>query len=168
MDDLPRCRDCTERVSRRYTNSMAKRPDNVTPMVRYQAVNRDTGEVTDIDGPAFRRGKKRGRRRMFALIDLEAQARLELTGQEWAVLHVIMRAVNAETNEARIGREEIAADLGVAAPNVTRVMRTLRDRRIITTLRQGVHRVNAHLMFRGSAQDWDTITETEREPQWKR
>lgn len=147
---------------------MPKHPDNVTPLVTYEATNQRTGEVFDIEGPAFRRGKKRGKKRMFALMDLESLDRLELTGQEWAVLHKIMRSVNVDTNEARIMVGEIADTLGIAQPSVSRVLRTLRDRRIIKTLRLGVHRVNPHVMFRGSAQDWDTVTENEREPVWHR
>jgi len=147
---------------------MPESHDNVTPMVRYQAIDRATGEVTDIDGPAFRRGKKRGRKRMFALMDVETFRRLDLTGQEWRVLHEIIANINADTNEARVSRAEIAERLDIAPPNVTRIMRNLRDRRIVKTLRNGVHRVNAHLVFRGSVPDWDTVTESEREPVWHR
>lgn len=105
---------------------------------------------------------------MYAMVDLESLDRLELTGQEWAVLHRLMRAVNQETNEARVGIMEIATDLDLHAPAVSRVMKTLRERRIIETLRQGVHRVNSHIMYRGSNQDWDDATDTEREPLWRR
>lgn len=105
---------------------------------------------------------------MYGLVDLEMQARLDLTGQEFRVLHTVMAAVNSETNEAAIGVKQIAETLMIPAPGVSRIMKTLRDRRIIFTLRQGVHRVNTHLMFRGSNQDWDIATDTEREPQWER
>lgn len=105
---------------------------------------------------------------MYALIDLEAIRDLELTASEYAVLSHIMAAVNAETNEASIGLMEIAAQLEVAESSVARTMKSLRERNIVVTRRQGIHRVNSHIMFRGSNQDWDIATDTEKEPTWKR
>lgn len=137
-------------------------------MTRYHAIIPETGEVVDIEGPAFRRGKKRGKRRVFALMDLDALQRLELTAAEWRVLHYMMGKVESDSNECRVARAEIATGLGVAPPNVTRVLQTLRARRIIFTYRYAVHRINAHIMFRGSVQDWETLTDTEPEPIWGR
>lgn len=105
---------------------------------------------------------------MYALIDLESLADLELTASEYAVLAKIMAAVNAETNEASITLAEVAAQLSVAESSVARTMKSLRERNIVITRRQGAHRVNSHIMFRGSNQDWDIATDTEKEPVWKR
>lgn len=131
-------------------------------------VVRGTGEVLDVEIPAKRGRRRKGRRKVYAMVDLESLDRLELTGQEWDVLTRLMRAVNQETNEARIGVVEMAQDLGIAQPNVSRIMKTLRERRIIETLRQGVHRINSHIMYRGSNQDWDDATDVERAPLWRR
>lgn len=105
---------------------------------------------------------------MYALMDLEALADLELTASEFAVLTKVMRYVNAETNEAAITLAEIAKQLDVAESSVARTMKSLRDRNIVVTRRQGIHRVNSHIMFRGSNQDWDIATDTEPEPVWSR
>lgn len=105
---------------------------------------------------------------MYALVDLEMQARLELTGQEWTILHHIMAAVNGESNEAKITVGDIARELDIVQPTVSRVIKHLRDRRVIFSIDARTHRVNTHLMFRGSNQDWDIATETEREPVWAR
>lgn len=105
---------------------------------------------------------------MFALVDLEVLDQLELSGLEWTVLHRIMRAVNPETNWANVQAVEIAAELHCTPPNVQRVMKDLRRRRIIETLKRGMHRVNPHIMFRGSNQDWDTATDRAPEPIWER
>ena len=105
---------------------------------------------------------------MYAMIDLESIRDLELTAAEYAVLSHIMGAVNGETNEAAITLAEIAAATGTAEPNVARTMKSLRERNIVTTRRRGIHRVNSHIMFRGSNQDWDIATDTEKEPVWKR
>lgn len=143
-------------------------PENVIPMTTRQGVIRTTGEVVDVEVPAQRGRRRKGRRKVYAMVDLESLDRLELTGQEWEVLTRLMRAVNQETNEARVAVAEIAEDLGIAPPNVSRVLKGLRERRIIETLRQGVHRVNSHIMFRGSNQDWDDVSDVEKEPLWRR
>jgi DNA-binding transcriptional ArsR family regulator len=137
-------------------------------MVTHQAVRQDTGEVFDLAMSARVGRRRKAKRKMYALMDLEALDELELTGSEWEVLHCIMRAVNPETNEANISISEIGDRVGVAPQNVSRSMKELRDRRIVFTLRLGTHRVNAHIMYRGSNADWDIATDTEHEPTWKR
>lgn len=143
-------------------------PENVVPMTTKTGVIRDTGEVFDYLTPAKQGRRRKGRRKVYALTDLESLKRLQLSAQEWSVLHVVMAAVNPETNQAAIGVNQIAEELDILAPAVSRVMKTLRERRVIETLRQGVHRVNSHIMFRGSNQDWDDATDIEREPLWRR
>lgn len=142
--------------------------DVEVPTARYRAVIPETGEVIDIDGPQLRGRRKKGKRRAFALVDLLSLVRLELTGREWATLHQIMRATNPETNEAHIAQTEIADNMGIRRAGVARVFGTLRERNIITTLRPGVHRVNSHIMHRGSTQEWEIVSATEKEPLWRR
>jgi len=105
---------------------------------------------------------------VYAMMDLEALDELVLSAAEWRVLHRIMRSVNVETNEARVSIADLGRELDMAPSNVSRIMRELRDRRIVYTLRLGTHRVNPHIMFRGSNQDWDIATDTEKEPIWER
>lgn len=138
-------------------------------MARTPAYNHDTGEVLELS-IAQPRGRKRrkGKRKMFALTDLESLALLDLTGAEWRVLTRIMRAVNPETNEARITQTEIAEELSMAQPNVSRIVKMLRERRILFALSASGYRVNAHIMYRGSNLDWDTATDNEVEPVWTR
>lgn len=147
---------------------MSDIPENIPPMTRYRGVVPSTGEVIDIDAPATRARRRNSRRKIFALVDLEAMNLLELTGREWSILHAIMRAMDPETNESRISLVEISESLGIAASAVSRAMNVLRARRIVFTLRRSVHRVNSHIAFRGSNQDWDMATDTERLPLWKR
>ncbi len=137
-------------------------------MTTTMGVVRDTGQVVDVEVPARQGRKRKGRKKVFALMDLESLKRLELTAQEWDVLTALMAAVNPETNQAHIGVSALAADIGVHQPNVSRIMKSLRERRIIETLRQGVHRVNSHIMFRGSNQDWDEASTREKEPLWRK
>jgi len=102
------------------------------------------------------------------MVDLEVLDQLELSAAEFAVLTRVMRAVHPETNEAHVTLQEISHDVVMARPNVSRVMRDLRDRRVLYTEARGLHRVNPHIMFRGSNQDWDVATETAKEPIWRR
>lgn len=105
---------------------------------------------------------------MFALMDLDALKQLQLTGAEWSVLHCIMRATDPENNQAPITVQQIAADCEMAEPNVSRIMRELRGRRVVTTLRRGIQKVNPHIMHRGQIDDWNTATDHELEPIWSR
>lgn len=105
---------------------------------------------------------------MYALIDLESLDRIELVGGEFEVLSRIMRSVNPETNIAYVLQRVIAEDVHMAQPNVNRILRALRERRIIFDVADGGFRVNSHIMFRGSNQDWDIATDSEEEPEWSR
>lgn len=147
---------------------MATEPTIEQPTTRYRGVVESTGEVVSIDAPAVRGRRRKGKRRIFALVDLAALDRLMLTGQEWTILHRLMRSVNPETNEAVITQAEIAEDLGFMPSRVGQVFKTLRERHIVFTLRNRVHRINYHLMFRGSTQDWEIVSASEREPLWRK
>ena len=145
-----------------------RKPSNVTPITTRQGVIQHTGEVVSVEFPAQRGRRRRGRRKVYAMVDLEVLDQLELSAAEFAVLTRVMRAVHPETNEAHVTVTDLAHDVGMLRPNASRVMSDLRDRRILYTEAQGVHRVNPHIMFRGSNQDWDVATETAKEPIWRR
>jgi DNA-binding MarR family transcriptional regulator len=128
----------------------------------------ETGEVVTLQMSSRVGRRKKGKKKMFALVDLEALAELELSAAEWRVLRRLMRHVNPETNQANVSLAELGEAVGMAAPNTSAIMRRLRARRIVFTLRRGTHRVNAHIMYRGSNADWDIATDTEPEPIWRR
>lgn len=134
----------------------------------HQGINHATGEIIDVAMPATRGRRRKGRRKVFAMVDLEALDQLELTGFEWRVLHAVMRRVDVETNWSHFTVVGLARALGVASPSISRVLRELRGRRIVETLEPGIHRVNPHIAFRGSNQDWDTATDSHPEPLWRR
>lgn len=144
------------------------KPGNVTPITTRQGVIQSTGEVVDVEFPATRGRRRVSRRKSYAMVDLDALDQLELTGMEWRVLHRMMRAINQETNEVRIRGSELARDTGMDPASISHILSGFRDRRIIKTLRLGQHRINPHLVYRGSNQDWDTATEFHPEPLWRR
>ena len=143
-------------------------PETEMPMTRFRGVVPSTGEVIDIDAPAARGRRRKSKHRVFALADMGALARLEMTGREWDFFWTVARHLNPETNEARITLSEIADNLGMQRQNASKMSTELRKRGILITLRRGVHRINAHLLFRGSNLDWDAVTISEREPLWRR
>jgi DNA-binding MarR family transcriptional regulator len=144
------------------------KPSNVTPITVHPGVIQSTGEIVDVDFPAVRGRRRTGRRKVFALVDLEALDRLQLGAAEWRVLHHVMRTVHPDTNDCAISGATIARDLQMHPSNVSRALQGLRSRGIILPVRHGHHRINSHIMYRGSNQDWDTATDGEREPIWRR
>lgn len=144
------------------------KPSNVIPLTHHSAVVQSTGEVLDLTMSARVGKRRKAKRKMYALMDLESLAQLQLRTSQWRVLTRLMRAVNPEDNQARISLTEIGEDIGMARSNVSRVMRELVDRQIVFMVRLGQWRVNAHIMYRGSNADWDIATDTDPEPTWGR
>lgn len=145
-----------------------RKPQNVTPITTRHGVIQSTGEVVDVEFPATRGRRRTSRRKAFAMVDLHSLDRLELSSAEWRILTHVMRTVHPDTNECAISGTQIARDLQVHPSSVYRTLADLRGRRIILPLRAGRMRINAHIMYRGSNQDWDLATDTEREPLWRR
>lgn len=133
-----------------------------------EGIVRGTGEVVDISITEGRGRRKKGARKVFALIDVEATAKLDLTPSQWRVLMQLIRAINKETGESRVSTAEIAREVGMAASNVSRTLSELRARRIVRTITPGAHRVSPHIAFRGSADEWDLATDETPEPDWSR
>lgn len=128
-----------------------------------------TGEEVTVMIPEKRAARRRTRRRVYGLIDLEAMARLEMTAAEYQLLFQIASHVNLETGEARVTVREIARRLGRASSNVSNTLAALRERRIVTSPRPRVHVVNPHLLYRGSNKEWDIAMESVvGEPRWRR
>lgn len=134
-------------------------------------VDRDTGQVTEGDATWEEPGKRgrKGKKMTFAMLHTapDGIGRLDLTGQGWRVLMQIIAATSAETHTARISVNEIADNLGIAASNASRGLSGLIDRRIVFRLRQGHYRVNTHIAYRGSAEDWGQDYYSDPEPIWK-
>lgn len=145
-------------------------PDAPVTHIRRKAegVIQSTGEVVDISIAETRGRRKKGVRKVFALIDVNATAKLDLTPSQWRVLMQLIKAINKETGESRISTAEIARELGMASANVSRTLSELRARSIVQTERAGLHHVNPHIAFRGSADEWDDATDAAPEPEWSR
>ena len=96
----------------------------------------------------------------------EGIGQLELHASEWRVLMQVLAATSAETHDSRIGATEIARNLGIAQPNASRALAALVERRVLLRLGRAKYRVNTHIAYRGSAEDWGQAYYTDPEPVW--
>lgn len=128
----------------------------------------ETGQRVTMDVPR-RRKRKRGWRDHVSLLDVGVLNRLDLSALEYKVLFALMQFVPEKGGtEARVSIAEIAETVGVLAPSVSRIMRDLRDRRIVRTPRNGVHEVNPWITYSGDFDSWNAETENWPEPIWLR
>ena len=137
-------------------------------MARMRGRVDETDQSVTID-VARRRKRKKGWRDHVMLTDIDMMAKLELTGAEWRVLHCLMAFIQEKGGvEARVSVRELSERVGIAEPNVSRMFKLLRERRIILTHRIGVHEVNPWLAYNGDFDSWSTETEKWDEPIWSR
>jgi hypothetical protein len=142
--------------------------DNVTSLARFRGRVEETGQSVVMDVPR-RRKRKKGWRDHVSMVDVGVLTRLQLTGLESRVLWMIVKHVPEKGgNEARCTLAEIADETGIAGPNVSRIMKTLRDRRLLHTERQGVHHVSPWLAWSGDFDSWNAEAEKWPEPIWER
>jgi hypothetical protein len=147
---------------------MDREPSNVISMARLKGHVVDTGQSVEINAPR-RRKRKKGWRDHVSMVDVGVMRRLELIGGESRVLYALMAHVPEKGGaEAFATLQQIADELEVSGPYVAQIMKTLRARRIVRTVRQGVHHINTWLAYNGDFDSWNTEAENEPEPVWQR
>lgn len=105
----------------------------------------------------------------MTMVDNDVMSRLEMTGSEYRVFWAICTHIpKAGGSTAYVQVAELADDLGIAKSFVSRIMRALRDRRIIETVKTGVHRVNPWILWNGMMDDWVDESEEYPEPIYHR
>lgn len=103
------------------------------------------------------------------MVDIGLMAKLEASGLEWRVLWAMMSHVPEKGGaEAHCTMQEIADQIGVQQPSVARVIKSLKDRRIVWMVKQGKWRVNTWLMYNGDFDSWNVEAEHDPEPIWSR
>lgn len=134
-------------------------------------VDTDTGQVTEGDATWEEPSKRtrKGRRMTFTMIETSPDGigRLHLTGFEFRVLLQFIAHMDTDSSDVRTRISDLAADLDAKAPNVSRAVATLRDRRIVFRESASRWRVNKHIAYRGSADDWGQKYYTDPEPIWE-
>lgn len=128
----------------------------------------ETGQDVVLSIPRKRR-RRRGWRDHVSMVDVGVLGRLELSTLEYRVLFALLAGVPEKGGiESRVSNAELAETLGVAAPSVSRTMKALRDRRLVHTVRPGLHEVNPWIAYNGDFDAWGADTEKWPEPIWVR
>lgn len=144
------------------------RGENVVSLRKYRGTVDDTGQQVSITVPRRSRRKK-GWREHVSLLDVDVISRLEMTGSEMRVLFALMRHVAEKGGtESRCTIAEVADEIGMKAPNVSRIMKDLRDRHVVRTIRLGYHEITPWLAYSGDFDSWNAETNLWPEPIWVR
>lgn len=129
----------------------------------------ETGDVITAFIPSPKGRKKTARKKQMSMVDVSVYARLELTVYEAKVFwHLMLHVPPKSGSVAYATVKQIAEETGIHRVNVSKTMKSLRDRRIIRTVRSGQHHINTHIAFSGSFDEWNATDETETEPIWTR
>lgn len=129
----------------------------------------ETGESVTSFIPSQRGRKKKARQKQMSMVDVSVMDRLEMSVSEARVFWKIMTHIPPRSGTvAYCSVKQLAEETGMHRVDVSKVLRALRDRRIVRTLRAGQHHVNTHIAFSGSFDDWNATDGTEAEPLWHR
>jgi CRP-like cAMP-binding protein len=118
--------------------------------------------------PPRRARRKRRVGVSYVMVDTVSLTELETTISERRVLDCLLAHVDVGTNDIRLTTSLIATKTGMQVPNVSRALRSLRDRRLIFKLNVGLWRVSPWLAYAGEWKEWDKAAMDAAEPQWKR
>lgn len=136
-------------------------------------MNQETGELIelgDISGmtPAQSRRKKSRREIKFVMvaISMDAMPRLIMAKGEWTLFWTLVSYVDMERGEARVSTKELAEKVGRFPQDVSRSLSRMVKRNIILRERQGVWRVNPHLLARGTIEQWEVDMRDAPEIDW--
>lgn len=105
----------------------------------------------------------------MSLMDIDNMVRLELSMQEHKILFGLLAFIPEKGGgEARVTTSELADRLSMKPQNVSRGLRSLRDRHVIRTPRQSVHEVTPWLAYSGDFDSWNSEVDGWPEPIWVR
>lgn len=146
---------------------MESLPKNVTRISTLKGTVDATGEEVTVQ--QYRTTKRKGRRKTVSMMNIDTMKRLQLSNQEYRVLFALLGAVPEKSGTiAYCTLAEIAHETGIHPSNLTKVMKGLRERNIVKTVRRGKHHINSHIAYSGSFDQWGTEDTSEPEPIWHR
>lgn len=116
--------------------------------------------------PVFGHKKKKTKeRKVVSMVNVGTMKRLELSTMENRILWVLLDHVPERSGTVSFVQvSQIAKETGIHPANVSKVMKALRDRRIVKTIRQGQHHVNAWIAYSGDFTSWSLDEDIEPEP----
>lgn len=151
---------------------MTKTPSNVTSITRRADIKRDgvaTGEVAEWEERKRARYGRKSRRIKMTMVDTDVMTHLEMTATESRVLWgLIAHIPKGGGHTAYVQVSELAKELGMAQPNVSKVLKALRSRNIVKSVRTGQHQVNPWIAWKGEMVDWVAESEDWDEPTYVR
>jgi hypothetical protein len=128
-----------------------------------------TGEEVLVEQPVRPGRTKARKQKQMSMVNVIAMQRLQMTVTETRVFWCLVGHVPSKSGTvAFVQINQIAEETGIHRVEVSKTMKALRDRRIITTVRQGQHHINANIVFTGSFDEWNDADVMEREPVWTR
>lgn len=145
---------------------------NVTHIRRRGEVldeGKPTGQQVEWEERRARRGNRKKRKISMTMVDNGVISRLEMTGSEYRVFWTICSHIpksGGSTAFVQVG--QIAKELGIQQSFVSRILKELRERRIIETVRTGEHKVNPWILWNGMMDDWVDESEDYPEPIYTR
>lgn len=113
-----------------------------------------------------RKGRVTKVTKRYAYVDTESMAMLRLTVQEHRVFTFMMSMIDQGTNEIRVTGVFIAKSIGMTQANVSKTLKSLRERLIIIPVDHGVWRINSWIAWTGSYDKWFSATGGDGEPYW--
>jgi DNA-binding transcriptional ArsR family regulator len=163
----------------------------VTAIEKEEHVNEETGEVRrvleiyepDVEAVGPHRGRpkkgttrtrvinsRRGERgkvtKKWAYVDAESMSLLDLTRQEYRVFQFLMGKMEQPSGEIRVTGAYIARSIGMTPANVSKSMKSLRERLIIIPEGLGIWRMNSWIAYMGEYKKWYPAAMDDEEPYW--
>lgn len=102
----------------------------------------------------------------YAMLDTESMGMLDLTRQEWRVFSFLLSKVETGTGEIRVTNSYISKSIEMTPNNVSRTMKSLRERHIILAEAYGVWRINSNIAWVGDWKKWNAAANDDPEPIW--
>lgn len=112
------------------------------------------------------RGRKKKVAHGYLMVDTESLGMLDLSRQEYRVFSFLLSKVEPGTGEIRVTNMYIAKSIGMTQANVSKTMKSLRERNIILAHDYGVWRVSAWIAWVGEWKKWYKASTEEPEPRW--
>lgn len=102
----------------------------------------------------------------WAYVDAESMAMLDLTHQEYRVFSFMMGKMEAPAGEIRVTGAYIARSIGMTQQNVSKTLKSLRERLVIIPEGLGIWRMNSWIAYMGEYKKWYPAAMDDPEPYW--
>lgn len=112
------------------------------------------------------RGRASKVTKKWAYVDAESMSMLDLTRQEFRVFTFMMGKMDQPAGEIRVTGAYIARTIGMTEANVSKTLKSLRERLIIIPEGLGIWRMNSWIAYMGEYKKWYPAAMDDEEPYW--